>query len=73
VLKWLGIIVAVIAGVGIAVYAAGSVMPQSHSASRTVRLSQLKASYGLDAEHPLMHIYMAPPRPAGRGRSTVTT
>jgi uncharacterized protein YndB with AHSA1/START domain len=38
--KWLGIIVGVIVAVGIAVFIAGSLMPQKHTASRTARLAQ---------------------------------
>jgi len=39
-LKWLGIIVGVIVVLGGAVFIAGSMMPQNHTASRTARLSQ---------------------------------
>jgi len=38
--KWLGITIAVTIVLGAAVYTAGSVMPQNHTASRTARLSQ---------------------------------
>ncbi len=38
--KWLGIIIAVILVIGGAVFIAGSAMPQNHTASRTTRLSQ---------------------------------
>jgi uncharacterized protein YndB with AHSA1/START domain len=39
-LKWLGIIGVVIVVIGIAGFAVGSVMPQNHTASRTIHLSQ---------------------------------
>ena len=38
-LKWLGIIVGVLVVLGAAVFIAGSMMPQNHTASRTARLS----------------------------------
>lgn len=39
-LKWLGIVVVVLVVFVAAVFAAGSMMPQNHTASRTARLSQ---------------------------------
>jgi uncharacterized protein YndB with AHSA1/START domain len=39
-LKWLSIIVGVLVVLGVAVFIAGSLMPQNHTASRTARLAQ---------------------------------